>query len=175
MSKQRFFVGALILICLLTGFFLWHRSVSSAAASESEKVISNPPMDFEFKDKLLSEEKMAEDRKITRDPEPKKKAESNSLPEAKTVTRKNVKEKRAPSRDSYFLQTSSFRLREQAEEERSRLKKDFFPVEITAVDLGDKGVWYRVIIGPVSQKKMERFSKKLADEFGIKPLIRKNR
>ncbi len=175
MSKQRFFVGSLILICLLTGFFLWHRSVSSPAASESEKVISNPPMDFEFKDKLLSEEKMAEGRKITRDPEPKKTPENNSLPSAKIAAKKVVKEKRTPSRDSYFLQTSSFRLREQAEEERSRLKKDFFPVEITAVDLGDKGVWYRVIIGPVSQKKMERFSKKLADEFGIKPLIRKNR
>ena len=132
-------------------------------------------MDFEFKDKLLSEEKLAGDRKVVRDPEPKKKAERNSLPETKTAARKSVKEKRAPSRDSYFLQTSSFRLREQAEEERSRLKKDFFPIEITAVDLGDKGVWYRVIIGPVSQNKMEGFSKKLTDEFGIKPLIRKNR
>nr|WP_320048411.1 SPOR domain-containing protein [uncultured Desulfuromonas sp.] len=54
--------------------------------------------------------------------------------------------------DSGFaVQVASFKHRQDAETMSARLGKEF-PVVVRQADLGEKGVWYRVLVGPVATK-----------------------
>ncbi|EAT15177.1 SPOR domain-containing protein [Desulfuromonas acetoxidans] len=51
----------------------------------------------------------------------------------------------------YVVQVASFKHRQDAETMSSKLGKDF-PVVVRQADLGEKGLWYRVLVGPVATK-----------------------
>ncbi|WP_321530941.1 SPOR domain-containing protein [uncultured Desulfuromonas sp.] len=51
----------------------------------------------------------------------------------------------------YAVQVASFKHRQDAETMSAKLGKDF-PVVVRQADLGKKGVWYRVLVGPVATK-----------------------
>ena len=51
----------------------------------------------------------------------------------------------------FAVQVASFKHRQDAETMSARLGKEF-PVVVRQADLGEKGVWYRVLVGPVATK-----------------------
>nr|WP_320115442.1 SPOR domain-containing protein [uncultured Desulfuromonas sp.] len=51
----------------------------------------------------------------------------------------------------YVVQVASFKHRQDAETMSAKLGKDF-PVVVRQADLGEKGLWYRVLVGPVATK-----------------------
>jgi len=49
---------------------------------------------------------------------------------------------------AYAIQESSFQSRHKAERRAQHLEKKGLPVRVVSTDLGDKGKWYRVLVGP---------------------------
>jgi cell division septation protein DedD len=58
-----------------------------------------------------------------------------------------------PREKTYGLHVSSWRDREIAAEQCEKLRKQGFATWINQVDLGDKGVWYRVLVGEFGSVK----------------------
>lgn len=59
----------------------------------------------------------------------------------------------APAADGAFVvQVASFRARPDADKMAARLKNYQMNTSIVSVDLGNKGVWYRVIAGPYKER-----------------------
>jgi len=69
-------------------------------------------------------------------------------PVAKTAPAK-VQPKVVSGAVKYVVQVGSFKKQSDAEKVKSRLQKTF-AVEVRRADLGEKGLWYRVLVGPVS-------------------------
>ena len=54
--------------------------------------------------------------------------------------------------DSFYVHVSSFKVQENAIEDQKRFNQAGYDTLIRQVDLGEKGVWYRVIVGPYASK-----------------------
>jgi len=74
----------------------------------------------------------------------------------------------------YVLQVASFRDAEGAEAFRQKLAAKGYPQYTESADLGAKGTWYRVYVGPVASKEAaEAQSRRLQEQEKITPLLRK--
>ena len=58
----------------------------------------------------------------------------------------------APSGTLYLVQVGSFQARRQAEDLRRRLAKQHYPVRIQTSLVPQKGIWYRVRVGPFTDR-----------------------
>lgn len=74
----------------------------------------------------------------------------------------------------YILQVASFPQPVEAGKLLGKLTKGGYDVYVQQADLGSKGVWYRVFVGPVTGKsRAEALLAKIEKEFKVKPLLRK--
>lgn len=83
----------------------------------------------------------------------------------------------APSENiAYSIQAGSFRLLVQAEELKAKLAMSGFEASIQTHNVGQKDVWYRVYVGPFSDKSLAVASQqKLEAAYSLRSLIVKNR
>lgn len=63
---------------------------------------------------------------------------------------------RKTGRSAYAIQESSFQSRHKAERRAQHLEKKGLPVKVVTTDLGDKGKWYRVLVGPYASADAAR-------------------
>lgn len=74
----------------------------------------------------------------------------------------------------YAVQTGSFTKAEDALQVKRRLAARGYDVFIKQVDLGDKGVWYRVLVGPAADKsKAQALAVTLKNKENIAGFVRK--
>ena len=118
-------------------------------------------------------------------PEPATKAEPKQpIPEKVFETAKVEQEKPAPQPSTvpkkedpsakYVLQVASYPQPVEAGKLVGSLTKGGYNVYMQQADLGDKGVWYRVFVGPVVGKtEASELQAKIEKEFKVKPLLRK--
>lgn len=73
----------------------------------------------------------------------------------------------------YVVQVGSFKKRVDAEKLQSRLQKDF-SVVVRSVDLGAKGVWYRVLVGESATKELAvTLQKSLQERYKMAGFVKK--
>lgn len=61
--------------------------------------------------------------------------------------------KSAPMKEKFFLQAGAFRKNDDAEDMKARLALLGVLASIQPIDLAEKGVWYRVRVGPFTKKE----------------------
>ncbi|HDS09126.1 MAG TPA: SPOR domain-containing protein [Firmicutes bacterium] len=72
-----------------------------------------------------------------------------------------------------YIQIASFKEKKQAEDAKSQYESDGYkPVYIQEIDLKDKGIWYRVILGPVTLSSAQRIKTEFAKKYKIDILIK---
>lgn len=115
-------------------------------------------------------------------PEPVVKVQAAPAPEADPIAKvleKKVAPKPEPSpvatakKKVMMLQVGSFQKLEDAESLRARLKKKGYPARVTTADLGEKGVWYRVVVDPYeSMSDAVQAASKLKKEEKLSVLLK---
>jgi len=93
---------------------------------------------------------------------------------AETITPESVTStmKKASDASAYRIQIASFRREHDALPVQKKIKRAGFPAYVQAVDLGDKGTWFRVYAGPfVSKAVAERKRARIEREMNIKGLL----
>ena len=84
-----------------------------------------------------------------------------------------VKAATSSETDKYILQVASFPQPDEAGKLLGKLTQGGYDVYVQQADLGSKGVWYRVYVGPVTGKsKATTLQAKIERDFKVKPLIR---
>lgn len=74
----------------------------------------------------------------------------------------------------YVIQVGSFKQQLDAQKVQQRLQAKF-AVQVRRADLGSKGVWYRVLVGPVaSSAEAEKVKDNLQQEFKLAGFVKKN-
>ena len=74
----------------------------------------------------------------------------------------------------YVLQVASFPQPDEAGKLLGKLTQGGYDVYVQQADLGSKGVWYRVFVGPVTGKsKATSLQARIEREFKVKPILRK--
>lgn len=68
--------------------------------------------------------------------------------EKRTAPKTETADAPAAKKRVLMLQAGSFKKLEDAETLRARLKGKGYPARVTTADLGEKGVWYRVVLDP---------------------------
>ena len=87
---------------------------------------------------------------------------------------KPSKPKSDPATTRYILQVASFPQPDEAGKLLGKLTRGGYDVYVQQTDLGSKGVWYRVYVGPITGKsKATAMQGKIEKEFKVKPLLRK--
>ncbi len=72
----------------------------------------------------------------------------------------------------YRVQIASFRHHSDAAPVQEKMKRAGFPAFVRSVDLGDKGMWFRVYVGPfVSKSVAERKRQQIEMQMHIKGLL----
>jgi len=97
---------------------------------------------------------------------------------AGTITPESVSPtaKKVFDASAYRIQIASFRHEYDALPVQKKIKRAGFAAYVKAVDLGDKGIWFRVYAGPfVSKAVAERKSMRLETEMNIKGLLVRGR
>ncbi len=80
----------------------------------------------------------------------------------------------AAKEESYLVQVASFTRPDDAGVLQARLAKKGFESFVQQADLGSKGVWYRVFVGPLAGvDAAERAAARLKAEEKLSPLVRK--
>lgn len=80
----------------------------------------------------------------------------------------------AESGEPFSLQVASFRKIKGALALQEKLHKKGYPAHVREVDLGQKGIWSRVIVGPFeSRSKAQAILERLKQKEGLSPMIRK--
>ncbi len=75
----------------------------------------------------------------------------------------------------YILQVASFSQPDEAGKLLGKLTQGGYDVYVQQADLGSKGVWYRVFVGPVTGKsRATSLQGKIEKEFKVKPILRKS-
>lgn len=75
---------------------------------------------------------------------------------------------------TFSLQVASFKKIKGALALQEKLHKKGYPAQVREVDLGEKGVWSRVIVGPFESRiKAQETLERLEDREGLSPMIRK--
>lgn len=74
---------------------------------------------------------------------------------------------------TFSLQVASFKKIKSALALQEKLHKKGYPAQVREVDLGEKGVWSRVIVGPFeARSKAQETLERLEDREGLSPMIR---
>jgi len=80
----------------------------------------------------------------------------------------------AAKEESYLVQVASFARPDDAGVLQARLAKKGFEAFVQQADLGSKGVWYRVFVGPLAgADAAEQAAARLKAEEKLSPLVRK--
>jgi cell division protein FtsN len=87
----------------------------------------------------------------------------DDLPDAEPV--------RPPENVDYFLQAASFRAYSDAEKLRARLALKGFKSVTQARDVEGKGTYYRVRLGPYSDKRKAKTAKNKLQRLGVRPFV----
>lgn len=107
-------------------------------------------------------------------PEPEVKAEK---PEEKTGDPKWVLDSLnalSKPQEVFRVQVASFKKFEQAQELETRLKKGGYVAFIRAIEIPDKGTWYRVFLGEyTSREQAEREAALAGKKLRIRPVVKK--
>ncbi|MDY0211863.1 MAG: SPOR domain-containing protein [Desulfuromonadaceae bacterium] len=75
---------------------------------------------------------------------------------------------------SYVVQIAAFRRDADAQRLAQKLKTDF-PVYVHQVDLADKGQWFRVLAGPVTERaEADLLKQKVKEKAGIEGFVKKH-
>ena len=79
-----------------------------------------------------------------------------------------------PETLKYVLQVASFPQPDEAGKLLGKLTQGGYDVYVQQADLGSKGIWYRVFVGPVTGKsRATSLQSKIEKEFKVKPILRK--
>jgi len=74
----------------------------------------------------------------------------------------------------YLLQVASYPQPDEAGKLLGRLTQGGYDVYVQQADLGSKGVWYRVFVGPITGKSQAvALQSRIEKEIKVKPLLRK--
>lgn len=85
-----------------------------------------------------------------------------------------VKPKVDPASIRYILQVASYPQPDEAGKLLGRLTRGGYDVYVQQADLGSKGIWYRVFVGPITGKSQaETLQARIEKEIKVKPLLRK--
>lgn len=79
-------------------------------------------------------------------------AEPKQPPQQQSATPQSPTKTPAPTKERIFLQAGSFRKNDDAENMKARLALLGVFASVQAIDLAEKGTWYRVRIGPFNNK-----------------------
>jgi len=75
---------------------------------------------------------------------------------------------------AYLVQAASFRQLDEARAFQEKLTGKDYPAYVEKIDLGSKGVWFRVLTGPFKgPDQAQKIAAKLHDEFRITPIVKK--
>lgn len=75
--------------------------------------------------------------------------------------------------DKYILQVASFPQPDEAGKLLGKLTQGGYDVYVQQADLGSKGIWYRVYVGPITGKsKATTLLTKIERDFKVKPILR---
>lgn len=79
----------------------------------------------------------------------------------------------AAKRGGYVVQVAAFRRDTDAQHLAQKLKADF-PVYVRQVDLADKGQWFRVLVGPASERsEADMLKQKVKNKAGVEGFVKK--
>ncbi|MBE0596726.1 MAG: SPOR domain-containing protein [Desulfuromonadales bacterium] len=82
--------------------------------------------------------------------------------------------KAPPSIGSWMVQTASFRASGEARKLQEKLQGKGYVVLVQQADLGEKGTWYRVVVGPfASQSAADQAAARLKSEENLTALVRR--
>ena len=73
----------------------------------------------------------------------------------------------------YVVQIASFRAKEDADSLAQKLKTEF-PAYVRKADLEEKGIWYRVLVGPIDErKKADEVRSKIKEKANLDGFVKK--
>ncbi len=102
----------------------------------------------------------------------KEKAEPKSKP-AETAPAKYDAAPAKATKGNYVVHIASLKNQSGAQDMAAQLNKKGYKVKVVAVDLGEKGKWYRLLIsGYNSKEEAERTAESLRKKEGLSPLVR---
>jgi len=85
-----------------------------------------------------------------------------------------AKPKVDPETVKYVLQVASFPQPDESGKLMGKLTTGGYDAYVQQADLGSKGIWYRVYVGPITGKsKATSMQSKIEKEFKVKPILRK--
>ncbi len=97
---------------------------------------------------------------------------SRSTPQHKAPKRPSSVQRAKTKTTYYALQIAAYRKRERANKEAARWARKGYFTKVKQVDLGKKGVWYRVYLGRLHNiREAKKLAVKLADTEGLKSYI----
>ncbi|WP_064606162.1 SPOR domain-containing protein [Photobacterium sp. J15] len=155
------FKWAFIALCLVgaLGYGLYFLSTNPAPEQEAETVQSKPAPKPQPKPKPKPQTKPLP-------PKPEEKWRYIEELENKEVQVEAPK-KQTPTRP-YLMQCGAYRSRNQAEERKAMIAFQGLSSQIK-VSQGEKGSWYRVILGPYPQKRKAESDRNMLRRAGIEP------
>ena len=149
-----FLVGLLLGVGLSVGLTMFIKGGDSPFA---DKKISKP--NIESHTAKLPKDKIATENALPSEENPDKVAKSDNkfdfytiLPETEsTVTEQEIKNNvQTVKKDSYFLQVGAFPDEADADNMKAKLALQGFEAVVQTATIPEKGVWYRVRVGPLS-------------------------
>jgi len=99
-------------------------------------------------------------------------AKPKDLPAPKPPENRHAPE--ADLGDAYLVQAASFRKMDEARGFQEKLIAKDFPAYVEKIDLGPKGIWFRVLAGPFKDPlQAQDVAVRIREEFRITPLVKK--
>ncbi|MDF1524824.1 MAG: SPOR domain-containing protein [bacterium] len=99
------------------------------------------------------------------------KTPDESTPAAPAVSVPPLEDPTIPGKGSVTLQVASYKDQVNARKLLHDLSSEGYAGTIVRIDLDDRGVWFRVRIGPYAEEKSESILKKLRDERKLKGYV----
>ncbi len=94
--------------------------------------------------------------------------------EVKTASKPAAKVAAKPTAGSYVIQAASYHKAQEAADLSRKLARKGYTPFVEAVDLGSKGQWHRVYVGPFSNvAAADKVAKRLKSEERLAPVVRK--
>ncbi|MCD6578225.1 SPOR domain-containing protein [bacterium] len=176
---------------ILIGIIGWYVQSSRIKKLHKEKsTVLDQKIEFDFQDKLMKKQETPVEEKREKPKSVKKKiaapikeqkveiikkAETTQTKKkviVKTATKKTVIGKIAENEIEYSIQVASFKDMQEAVSLKEKLSARFQNIKIYKISIPEKGEYFRVMLEPVSQNRVESFKNILKEEYHLTPWIK---
>ncbi len=179
--KRTIIILIFVIVSILIGIFIMQtgRKKNNKTSPAMENPLTNKEMiNFNFKKKLETDNSEPI-KPITKNEAEQAPKLSKIIPKSSVTVKKSIptispKIVEKIEKDDgrlYYIQVASYQEIEKAYALKEKLQMDFIKVQIFKATIPNKGLWYRVKIGPVKSTLKKQYKKILNDKYHIEPLI----